>query len=118
MPKSVVYYAQFGAMDNGTLYASFLSSSLKFGVRDNSAGYRANKINIDTGNNNALGRRLVDDLKKAGRPVIIDAEMEQVDSKELAKFILIDYELLSSTTEIIQTSPPVKDKGRESLPIK
>ncbi|WP_370618340.1 hypothetical protein [Citrobacter meridianamericanus] len=118
MTKIVVHYAQYGKMESGTPYASMNSSSLKFSVKDNSAGYRANKVNIDTSNDNALGRRLVDDLKAAGRPVIIDAELEQVDSKEIAKYALVDYELLSSTTEIIPSLSPVKDKSKEQPSVK
>lgn len=113
MSKSIVFYVQHGLIERDNKhYASMLCSGLKFTVKDDCAGYRANKINICTDNYNALAKQLLSDLKKAGKPIIIDAELEQVDSKDDAKFQLIDYTLLSDSMMLIhQDSQHNKSKN-------
>lgn len=101
-----VFYAGYGDME-GQLWAN-AQMVTDYAEKEGGAGCQVSKIDIDTDNNNALGKRLVGELQRAKAPIKVSIKTGAKSKAGKVVTVIKDYSLVG---EKINSNPLSKPLG-------
>ncbi|MFV0594408.1 hypothetical protein [Shewanella sp.] len=104
-----VFYVGYGDME-GQLWAN-AQMLTDYSDKEGGAGCQVGKIDIDTDNNNALGKRLVGELQRAKAPIKISITTGAKSKAGKVVTVIKDYKLAEENKVV---SSPVASKPADT----